>query len=336
MKLLRSLLLLLVTPGLIWAQATAPKADSSQNNPDVAAELKAVREALSQTQKQMASQQEEIEALRQQLGANQSASASTQGGAPQMINAALTTPSPQPTSIYSGANAVQQQAPGGIQQENEGTPTFRLGSADIRLGGFVDIENIYRTTNTQNNIATNYAAIPFSNTPQGALSEYRLTGQFSRFNIRVTDKIGDTDVAGYCEADFSGNDATNVYQTVNGHTLRMRLCFMRVQRSKWEILGGQTWSWLTPNRVGIGPNPAELAITYNEDQNIGVGLPYTRAAEFRVAYHVNDHLAAGAGIEDPNEFIGSYVALPAQFSAAGSQFDNNANAGAAYLVTHSF
>jgi hypothetical protein len=328
MKLLRSLLLLLVTPGLIWAQATAPKADSSQNNPDVAAELKAVREALSQTQKQMASQQEEIEALRQQLGANQSASASTQGGAPQMINAALTTPSPQPTSIYSGANAIQQQAPGGIQQENEGTPTFRLGSADIRLGGFVDIENIYRTTNTQNNIATNYAAIPFSNTPQGALSEYRLTGQFSRFNIRVTDKIGDTDVAGYCEADFSGNDATNVYQTVNGHTLRMRLCFMRVQRSKWEILGGQTWSWLTPNRIGIGPNPAELAITYNEDQNIGVGLPYTRAAEFRVAYHVNNHLALGLGIEDPNQYIGTFVALPSAFATTvGTQFDNGSQIG---------
>jgi hypothetical protein len=115
-----------------------------------------------------------------------------------VINAALTTPGPQPVSSYIGANAGQQRAPGGIQQANEGTPTFRLGSADIRLGGFIDMENIYRTTNTQNNIATNYAAIAFSNTPQGALSEYRLTGQFSCFNIRVADKIGDTDVAGYC------------------------------------------------------------------------------------------------------------------------------------------
>src|SRR5271155_4072686 len=217
MKLLCSLLLLLVTPGLTWAQSSVQNSNSSQNNPDVAAELKALREALSQTQNQMASQQQEIEALRQQLGATQPAAASTQGGAPQMINAALTTPSSQPASSYNGANAGQQQAAGGIQQANEGTPTFRLGSADIRLGGFVDIENIYRTTNTQNNIATNYAAIPFNNTPQGNLSEYRLTAQFSRFNIRVTDKIGDTDVAGYCEADFSGNDATNVYQTVNGH-----------------------------------------------------------------------------------------------------------------------
>ena len=330
MTLLRSVLLLLVTPGLIWAQSSAQVTDTSQSNPDVAAELKALREALLQTQKQMAAQQQEIEALRNGVKTEQAMPASGEQS-PRVIDAAMHPGIPSgltPTGNFASANAGQQQAPGGIQQANEGTPTFRIGSADIRLGGFVDIENIYRTTNTQNNIATNYAAIPFNNTPQGNLSEYRLTAQFSRFNIRVTDKIGDTDVAGYCEADFSGNDATNVYQTVNGHTLRMRLCFMRLQRSKWEILGGQTWSWLTPNRIGIGPNPAELAITYNEDQNIGVGLPYTRAAELRVAYHLNDHWALGIGIEDPNQYIGTFVALPSAFaSTVGTQFDNGSQIG---------
>ena len=330
MTLLRSVLLLLVTPGLIWAQSSAQVTDTSQSNPDVAAELKALREALLQTQKQMAAQQQEIEALRNGVKTEQAMPASGEQS-PRVIDAAMHPGIPSgltPTGNFASANAGQQQAPGGIQQANEGTPTFRIGSADIRLGGFVDIENIYRTTNTQNNIATNYAAIPFNNTPQGNLSEYRLTAQFSRFNIRVTDKIGDTDVAGYCEADFSGNDATNVYQTVNGHTLRMRLCFMRLPRSKWEILGGQTWSWLTPNRIGIGPNPAELAITYNEDQNIGVGLPYTRAAELRVAYHLNDHWALGIGIEDPNQYIGNFVALPSAFaSTVGTQFDNGSQIG---------
>src|ERR1700675_2749851 len=130
MTLLRSVLLLLVTPGLIWAQSSAQVTDSSQNNPDVTAELKALREALSQTQKQMASQQQEIEALRQQLGAGQPATVSTPAEVPQMINAAMTTSSPQPGSGYNGAKAGQQQTPGGIQQANEGAPTLRLGSAD--------------------------------------------------------------------------------------------------------------------------------------------------------------------------------------------------------------
>ena len=58
-----------------------------------------------------------------------------------------------------------------------------------------------------------------------------------------------------------------------------------------------------------------------------VGVAYTRAAEFRIAYHVNEHWAIGAGIENPNQYIGTYIALPAQFTAIGTQFDNNANAG---------
>src|SRR5208282_5645279 len=204
--------------------------------------------------------------------------------------------------------------------------------AEFTPGGFLDAENIFRTTNTQNNLATNYAAIPYSNTAQGHLSEYRLTAQFSRFDLKVTDKFGGNEVEAYCEADFSGNDATNVYQTVNGHTLRMRLCFADLKHGKWEVLGGQTWSWLTPNRTGVGPNSSDLAITYNEDQNIGVGLPYTRAAEIRVAYHLNDHWALGVGIEDPDQYIGSFVALPAAFSATlGPQFDNGAQIGAPNL-----
>jgi hypothetical protein len=326
MTLLRGVFLLLVAPGLIWAQASTLKPDPSPINSD--AELKTLHEALLQTQKQVASQQEEIESLKQLLNARLPASVSTQGQAPQVINAALAVPDLRSPSSFDGANAGKQPVAQEEGQEKESPLSFKIGSATFTPGGFVDIENIFRTTNTQNNIATNFAAIPFSNTPQGHLTEYRLTGQFSRFNITVKDKFGANDMTGYCEADFSGNDATNVYQTVNGHTFRLRLCFLDLKRGKWEILGGQTWSWMTPNRTGVGGMPSELWLTYNEDQNIGVGFPYTRAAEFRVAYHLNDHWAIGLGIEDPNQFIGGFVALPAAFSTAvGPQFDNGAQIG---------
>jgi hypothetical protein len=296
----------------------------------MASQEQALREALSQTQKQMAAQQQEIEALKSQSRAEQTALARNEQPARLVDVSAPATVSSSLEPVDSGVHGtgVVQPLTQAEGQKGESPLSFKIGSADIRLGGFVDVEDIFRTTNTQNNIATNFAAIPFSNTTQGQLSEYRLTAQFSRFSIQVTDKFGANNVTGYCEADFSGNDATNVYQTVNGHTLRMRLCFMDLKRGKWEILGGQTWSWLTPNRSGIGPNPADLAITYNEDQNIGVGLPYTRAAEFRIAYHLNDHLAFGVGIEDPNQYIGSSVALPTAFaSTVGTQFDNGSQVG---------
>jgi hypothetical protein len=334
MKMLYPLCLLLFVPSLVQAQTGSPNSDSSRDNSDVAAEVKALREALLQTQQQVALQQREIETLRERGKVDQDAP----------VNPVQTTPLASYTAIHTASSPVllskdsytagySTSEPATQGQESESPLSFKIGPAVITPGGFVDLENIFRTTNTQNNIATNFAAIPFSNTAQGHLTEFRTTAQYSRFDITVRNKFGANDVTGYCEADFSGNDATNAYQTVNGHTLRLRLCFMDYKRGKWEILGGQTWSWLTPNRNGLGPMPSDLALTYNEDVNIQVGLTFSRAAEFRVAYHPNDHWAFGVGIEDPDQYIGDFVALPSAFaSTLGSQFDNGALLGAPNLM----
>src|ERR1700756_4068689 len=328
---LRVLCLLLIAPGVVCAQKSSEKPDSSPNNSDVATELKTLREALMQTQKQVAAQQEEIESLKARSNAgslsasNQLSPAEAEAGAPDSASASI-----QPASVHTTAY-VRRQPTRQDDQEKAQSPIqgFKIGDAVLTPGGFVDFENIFRTTNTQSNIATSFATIPYSNPPQGNISEFRTTAQYSRLNLMVKDKYRGAEIIGYVEGDFSGNDAPGVYQSVNPHTNRLRLYFGDSRRGKWEFLGGQTWSWLTPNREGIGPIPSDLAITYNEDQNLGVGVPYTRAAEFRVAYHPNEHWAFGAGIEDPNQFIGGFVALPAAFTSIGSQFDNGAQSGAA-------
>jgi len=330
MRELRALCLLLIAPGLIWAQANPQQLDSSSTSS--AAELKALREALLQTQKQVALQQEEIESLNRRFSFIPRASVGAQGEATQGIDAFRTRSVVQSRTI-DVANVVDRPVAQGQGKDSQSPlASFTLGDALLTLGGFVDLENIFRTTNTQSNIATNFAAIPFSNTAQGHLTEFRTTAQFSRLNVTVTDTFDGNEVMGYIEGDFSGNSAPNVYQSVNGHTNRLRLYFGDFKRGKWEFLGGQTWSWLTPNRNGLGPIPSNLALTYNEDQNLGVGVPYTRAAELRVAYHANHHWAMGIGIEDPNQFIGGFVALPTAFSATlGPEFDNGAQPGAPNL-----
>ena len=338
--LLRSVWLLLIVPGLAFGQAPAHPADSSTNTSDVGTQLDALREALLRTQQQVAAQQQEIQVLKSLLNGGQSG-----GGGAALIPAVAvvksnaTPPNANPSDlspdIHNGAaNPVSGSADQQTQQGEQQAPlgTIKIGDAVLTPGGFVDFENIFRTTNTQSNIATDFGGIPFSNTAQGRVTEFRSTAQFSRLNFKIEDTFRGTEFLGYVEGDFSENSAPNVYQSVNGLTNRLRLYFGYAKHGKWEVLGGQTWSWLTPNREGIGPIPSDLAITYNEDQNLGVGVPYTRAAEFRVAYHVNDHWALGVGIENSNQFIGNYVALPAGFSSISTQFDNNANAGAADLM----
>lgn len=276
------------------------------------------QKSITDQQGQIAAQQLEIERLREQLGGqSQNSSAQTQ---PQFVNATLNT---------SASNSVPRSASDAAQERPKESPlSFRIGGADFTPGGFVDFENIFRTTNTGNAATTSFAVIPFSNTAAGHLTEFRSTAQYSRVSLNVSDKIGKNNVVGYLETDFNGNDATTVFQATNPHTLRLRLYWLDIRRDKWEFLGGQSWSWLTPNRTGLSPVPSDLAITVNEDSNINVGVHHTRAAQLRVAYHPNDHWAMGVAVENPDQFTGTAaVTFPAAFAGGISNLNGQLDNG---------
>lgn len=338
MKMLAPAGLVILASGMLLGQVQVD--DKSK----LADDLSQLREVLSQQQKQIAEQQkqiadqqrlmgnqqqqiareqEEIEKLKVQMGSGGAAPVAEAKQAPKLMDAALTTSTAANATGVSTA-AVQEM------ERKESPLSFRIGGMDFTPGGFVEFENVFRTTNSGSVITTNFGNIPFSNTVQGHATEDRMTAQFSRLNLKVTGKFGANDITGYAEMDFNGNDAGNAFVTGNSHTFRERLFWVDLKRNKWEILGGQSWSFLTPNRRGLSPMPSDLAITYDEDGNVQVGIPYTRAAEFRLIYHPNDHFAGGVAIENPEQISGSgtgEVVFPAAFNAQlQSQFDpNNAN-----------
>ena len=141
-------------------------------------------------------------------------------------------------------------------------------------------------------------------------------------------------LTGYVEFDFNGNDAANVFVSSNPHTDRLRLFWLDLKRGKWEFLGGQTWGLQTPNRVGVSPNPADLALTYGEDSQTHVGLNYTRAAEFRAAYHFNDNFVWAVAVQNPQQFVGQGETIfPFAFNAVlGVQADAANNPGTPNLA----
>ncbi|HEY6305682.1 MAG TPA: hypothetical protein VI488_04380, partial [Candidatus Angelobacter sp.] len=246
---------------------------------------------------------------------------------PRVENASLS------TNTAPATNAVQ-----GDEKPKESPLSFRIGGTEFTPGGFVDFENVFRSTNTGNVTATNFWAIPYSNTAAGHLTEYRSTGQYSRLNLKISGKYGANNIVGYIEGDFNGNDATNVFVTSNPHTTRIRLYWLDLKRGKWEILGGQTWGLQTPNRVGVSPMPGDIFGTIGEDAQVHVGVNYTRAGAFRAAYHFNDNFVWAVELQNPQQFSGqtqganAEVIFPAAFSGGGSnltgQFDNAATAGA--------
>ena len=63
---------------------------------------------------------------------------------------------------------------------------------------------------------------------------------------------------GYFESDFLGAVPGNVAVSSSSATNRLRLYWVDVKKGKLELLGGQSWSMLTPNRKGLSPLPGDL------------------------------------------------------------------------------
>lgn len=301
MKLFRQICFLLLVPSFVFGQSAPnnPNTDDSR----ISNQIKTLQDAI-------ASQQQQIEQLRQELSARKQAEST-----PHVANAALTTPGT--------ASMVQE-----TEKPKESPLSFRIGGTDFTPGGFVDFTNVFRSTNTGSVVSTSFGAIPFSNTPQGHLTEYRATGQYSRINLKVAGKYGANNVTGYIETDFNGNDAANVFVGTNPHTMRLRLYWLDLKRGQWEFLGGQSWGLLTPNRTGVSPLPADLALTFSQDANIHVGIQHTRQGTFRAAWHPTDHFAWAFAVENPQQFTNGEVTVPTQFAGQlTNQLDGGATTG---------
>ena len=228
------------------------------------------------------------------------------------------------------AQAPDKQQVSDIQMEHP--LSFKIGAADFTPGGFADVTGVFRSTNTGTGLGTNFSSIPFNNmVPQSQLTEFRLTSQASRLSLKVDAKVGSsTSVTGYVESDFNGYQPPNAQQSTNSDSFRLRLFYADVKHNKWELVGGQTWSLLTPNRYGLSAAPLDVFSTLRLDTNYLAGLVFARQAGFRVIYHATDSWTLGASLENPQQFVPSSVVLPG--GTAGifpGQFDNGSGSTSA-------
>jgi hypothetical protein len=234
----------------------------------------------------------------------------------------------------------QTQAPAQPSPPPTSPLAIHVGDADLLIGGFMDMTVINRSTNTGNGIATSFGSIPFQTTtagvpnPAGNLSETRFSAQNSRLTLQGTSKVGSANLKGYLEVDFLGNTSTNIDVTSNSNALRMRVYWVQFQTGKFEFLAGQSWSMMTPNRQGISPVPGDIFFSQDVDTNYQNGLVWGRTPGFRFVGHFSSAVTAGLGIENPEQYVGSAVVLPAAFPAA--EVDTGAsNLGASSPVPNS-
>jgi hypothetical protein len=313
-----------------------PAADSASNvgAPTANTSSAPTKEDLQKLREQIAKQQEEIKRLQQSVEEQQKAldkavAAVSAAPAAAPVITANASNTGAPVNIVPAVNR-----PGG--QKPETAPAsplgIRIGSTTFTPLGFVDATFFWRSTNVGSGIGTNFFGAPYSNTVAGRLPETNFSAQNSRIGFRVDSTVHGAKVLGYLEADFLFNNNANTYQvTSNSAGLRLRNYFVDVQKGKFEVLGGQDWSMLTPNRKGLSPIPGDIFYTQNMDTNYQLGLTWTRAPQFRFVYHPNNDFAIGLALENPQQYIGgangsTAAVLPSNLSA-NTQFTGEFNSG---------
>lgn len=310
--------MLLVFPLLLCAAVPAATAA------DGAGEVTALRQQLQAQNDQIRQMSVRIEALERlvtRLALSREGAATAPSPAPTL--ASLSVP---PVAIPTPQTPARPAAETAAAAEPKPSPlSVRIGNAEFTPGGFMDFTTTFRSTNVGSGIGTSFGSIPFSNNPAGRLPETRFSAQNSRVTLRVNTKVGKQNVIGYIESDFLGAQPANAFVTSNSNSLRLRLYWVDVKRDKWEFLGGQSWTFLTPNRTGLSPAPSDLFYSQNIDPNYQVGLTWTRAPQFRIVYHPSKNWAAGVAFENPEQYIGAAVVVPAGLATAyGNQLDNAA------------
>jgi len=320
--------------------ASTPATDTTSTSGGTAASGGSAPSAddLQKLREQIAKQQEEIKKLQQSVEQQQKAldkALSAVTAAPartaQPAGTVNVSNAGGPVGIVPAVNRPWQYPSTNKQETAPASPLgISIGNTTFTPLGFVDATFFARSTAVGSGIGTNFLGIPYNNAVAGKLSEMNFSAQNSRIGFRVDSEFMGAKVLGYFETDFLFNNNANSFQvTSNSAGLRLRNYFVDVQKDGFEVMGGQDWSMLTPNRKGLSPLPSDIFYTQNMDTNYQLGLTWTRAPQFRFIAHPSDDFAFGVALENPQQYIGggsgaATVAIPANLTATLANEYNSA------------
>nr|WP_254454832.1 hypothetical protein [Acetobacter estunensis] len=184
-------------------------------------------------------------------------------------------------------------------------PIFKIGSVSVRLGGFVDMSNIYRDKNLTAGPATPWGSFPYSGNPNAHASEYRPTAQLSRFSLLLEGKPAKgVKVEAYVEADFGGSGSNSNAVQTNSYVPRMRQAYLAADDSDLGLhfLAGQAWSLTTGYANTLLRRHEQLPPVV--DSNLIPGVTFTRVPQVRFIKDFNRKWWLGLSVETPQATLG--------------------------------
>ena len=258
------------------------------------------------------------------LSASMSAGQSASVSAPQTPSAQQAQPGQQP------ANPTQEIA----REQPEGS-ALAVGPARIRLGGYLGVTGIYRSTNSGGGPGTNFATTPYEDKVEGNVSEMRLSAQSSRLSLRVDADFPEPEtrfrrLSGYFEMDFGGATPGTVAVTSTSVGFRLRQAFAEVQYGRTFFLAaGQAFTLMTAQKDQLSIWPSDLELSQAVDTNYLAGMIWGRDPQVRLTWRPSTRFNWAVSLENPEQQLGrGLVVLPA---CCASDIDAQYNTGSAEL-----
>jgi hypothetical protein len=187
-------------------------------------------------------------------------------------------------------------------------PAWKSGNLTVKPSGFLEVIGMSRSQTTSDSVSTHFGAIPLTDTPAETIA----SPAHSRVMLKsaYTAGSGAAVFSVYLESDFLNSKPDSA-------PWRWRQYWGALQTGKWELLGGQAWSLMRPNRTGI-QTEKDLMSTYVVDPAYHVGLTGLRRRQVRLTRSLGRNTAA-VDWESNGDFEGKWAldVAAGHFEAAG-------------------
>ena len=255
------------------------------------------------------------------LSASMSAGQDASVSAPQTPSTQAAKPGQRP------ANPTQE-----IAREQPEGPALAVGPARFRVGGYLGVTGIYRSTNSGGGTGTNFGTILYEDSVQGKVSETRLSAQSSRLSLRVDADFPEPEtrfrrLSGYFEMDFGGATPGTVAVTTTSVGFRLRQAFAEVQYGRTVFLAvGQAFTLMTAQKDQLSMWPSDVEVSQAVDTNFVAGMIWDRTPQVRLTWRPSPRINWAVSLENPEQQLGrGLVVLPA---CCAGDIDAQYNTGA--------
>jgi hypothetical protein len=255
--------------------------------------------------KQLADQQAQIDALKQQLSNLPKPEAQPESdpiATPLAQKAQQTADSAQQTANGASAAASAADAKAtdadakatdadkkvdALHDEVYSPAALHYKGITITPGGFAAFEGVWRQHSVNSDINTPLNSIPLPSALEGHVSELNFSGRQSRLSVLAEGKPDAGTLTAYYEMDFLGTGTSSNNNQSNSYVLRQRQIWGRfASNSGFAVTGGQMWSLVTEDRKGTDARTEIQPQTI--DPQYLVGYSWTRQPGIRVQQRWGD------------------------------------------------